>query len=71
MANDSLICLSGKVIETITNQMFKVHLENNVDVIATVSGKLKFNKIRIVKGDEVQVELSLYDLTRGRIVFRK
>lgn len=71
MANkDDVIEVEGKVIEPLPNAMFKVELENGHRVLAHISGKMRMNFIRILPGDRVTVELSPYDLTRGRIVYR-
>ncbi len=60
----------GTVIETLPNAMFRVELENKHQVLAHISGKMRKNFIRILPGDRIKVELSPYDLTRGRIVYR-
>jgi translation initiation factor IF-1 len=70
MAKDDVIEIEGKVIETLPNAMFKVELENGPTVLAHVSGKIRMHFIRILPGDKVTVELSPYDLTRGRITYR-
>ena len=70
MAKEDLIQVEGKVLETLPNAMFRVELENGHKVLAHVSGKMRMHFIRILPGDSVTVELSPYDLTRGRIVFR-
>ncbi|WP_412032236.1 translation initiation factor IF-1 [Malacoplasma muris] len=62
--------MKGTVIETLQGGNFKVKLENNVEIMANVSGKIRVFKIQILRGDTVEVELSPYDLTRGRIVYR-
>lgn len=62
--------IKGVVIETLQGGNFKVKLENNVEIMANVSGKIRVHRIQILKGDTVEVELSPYDLTRGRIVYR-
>jgi len=59
--------MDGTVVDPLPNAMFKVRLENGHEVLAHVAGKLRLNNIRILKGDRVMVELSPYDLTRGRI----
>ncbi len=71
MAKDDCIEVTGKVLEVLPGCIFKVELENKHTVIAHVSGKIRMNKIRILEGDTVVVELSPYDLTRGRITYRK
>ena len=68
---DDIIELEGKVLEIIPGGKFKVELENKHIVEAHVSGKIRMNYIRILPGDTVSVELSLYDLTRGRITYRR
>jgi translation initiation factor IF-1 len=70
MAKDDVIEIEGTVIETLPNAMFKVELENKHVVLAHVSGKIRMNFIRILPGDKVTVELSPYDLNRGRITYR-
>ncbi|MCX5656250.1 MAG: translation initiation factor IF-1 [Planctomycetota bacterium] len=69
MAKD-VIRLEGKVIEALPNAMFRVELENGHRVLAHVSGRMRMNFIRILPGDQVTVELSPYDLGKGRIVYR-
>ena len=71
MAKEKGIQVEGEVIEALPNAMFKVKLENGHEVLAHVSGKMRVHYIRILPGDKVIVELSPYDLTRGRIVYRK
>lgn len=70
MAKDDTIEVTGKVLEVLPGGIFKVELENKHTVIAHVSGKIRMNYIRILPGDKVTVEISPYDLTRGRITFR-
>jgi translation initiation factor IF-1 len=70
LAKDDVIEVEGTVIEALPNAMFQVQLDNGHKVLAHVSGKLRMNFIRILPGDRVKVELSPYDLTRGRIVWR-
>jgi len=70
MAKEELIETEGVVIEALPNAMFRVELENGHRVLAHVSGKMRMNFIRILPGDKVKLELSPYDLTRGRITFR-
>lgn len=70
MAKEELIQVEGKVLETLPNAMFRVELDNGHKVLAHVSGKMRMHFIRILPGDRVTVELSPYDLTRGRITFR-
>ena len=70
MAKADVIEVEGKVTETLPNAMFKVELENGVEILAHVSGKIRMHYIRILPGDKVTVQFSPYDLTRGRITFR-
>jgi translation initiation factor IF-1 len=63
--------MEGSVIEALPNAMFKVALDGGIEILATVSGKIRMNNIRIIPGDRVEVELSPYDLTKGRITFRR
>ena len=70
MAKEDAIEVEGKVVEPLPNAMFRVELGQGHRVLAHVSGKMRINHIRILPGDKVTVELSPYDLTRGRITFR-
>jgi translation initiation factor IF-1 len=70
MAKEEAIQLEGKVIETLPNAMFKVELDNGHVILAHISGKMRMHYIRILPGDRVNVEVSPYDLSRGRIVYR-
>ena len=70
MAKQDVIELEGTVLDTLPNAMFKVELENGHEILAHVSGKIRMNFIRILPGDKVTVEMSPYDLTRGRITYR-
>ena len=70
MAKDDVIEVEGKVVDTLPNAMFKVELENGATSLAHVSGKIRMHYIRILPGDRVTVELSPYDLTKGRITYR-
>ncbi len=70
MAKGDAIQVEGKVLETLPNAMFRVELDNGHKVLAHISGKMRMHYIRILPGDRVTVELSPYDLTRGRIVYR-
>lgn len=70
MSKDNAIELEGTVIEPLPNAMFKVKLENGHVVLAHISGKMRMHYIRILPGDKVTVELSPYDLNRGRITYR-
>ena len=71
MAKDDVIEIEGKVLEILPGGKFKVELENKHIIEAHVSGKIRMHYIRILPGDTVLVELSVYDLTRGRITYRK
>ncbi|HZJ84987.1 MAG TPA: translation initiation factor IF-1 [Syntrophomonadaceae bacterium] len=70
MAKDDVIEVEGIVLEPLPNAMFTVELENGHKVLAHISGKMRMNFIRILSGDKVMVELSPYDLNRGRITYR-
>jgi translation initiation factor IF-1 len=70
MAKEEPIQVTGTVIEPLPNAMFRVELENKHEVLAHVSGKMRMHFIKILPGDKVSLELSPYDLTRGRIVYR-
>jgi translation initiation factor IF-1 len=70
MSKQDVIEVEGTVLEPLPNAMFRVELENGHKVLAHVSGKIRMNFIRILPGDKVTVELSPYDLTRGRIIYR-
>ena len=70
MAKEDAIEVEGTVLETLPNAMFRVELENGHKVLAHVSGKMRMNFIKILVGDKVKMELSPYDLTRGRITYR-
>lgn len=70
VAKDDVIEVEGKVIEPLPNAMFRVELENGHKILAHVSGKIRMHYIKILPGDRVTVELSPYDLSRGRITYR-
>ena len=70
MAKEDVIEVEGKVVDTLPNAMFNVELENGATILAHVSGKIRMHYIRILPGDRVTVELSPYDLTKGRITYR-
>ena len=70
MSKTDVIAMEGKVLEKLPNAMFRVALENGLEVLAHISGRLRMNYIRILPGDKVTVELSPYDLTKGRISWR-
>ena len=71
MSKADMIELEGTVVEALPNAMFKVQIDGGHVILATISGKLRMNFIRILPGDKVTVEMSPYDLTRGRICFRQ
>ena len=70
MSKQDLLEFKGKVIDLLPNAMFKVELENGAKVLAHTAGKLRKNRIRVLQGDNVTVEVTPYDLTKGRIIFR-
>ena len=70
MAKEDVIEVEGTVVESLPNTNFKVELENGHQILAHISGKLRMNYIKILPGDKVKVELSKYDLTKGRIIWR-
>ncbi|MGE0094359.1 MAG: translation initiation factor IF-1 [Alphaproteobacteria bacterium] len=70
MAKEELIEMGGTVMELLPNAMFRVKLENNHEILAHTSGKMRKNRIRVLAGDKVNVEMTPYDLTKGRITFR-
>lgn len=70
MAKEDLIQVEGVVVEPLPNAMFRVQLPNGKQILAHISGKMRMNYIRILPGDKVTVELSPYDLSRGRITYR-
>ncbi|MBO1530919.1 translation initiation factor IF-1 [Psychrobacter sp. F1192] len=70
MAKDDIIEFEGEVIDTLPNTLFKVRLENGHEIIAHISGKMRKHYIRILTGDKVKVEMTPYDLTKGRITYR-
>jgi translation initiation factor IF-1 len=70
MSKEDVIEVEGKIVETLPNAMFRVELANGHRVLAHISGKMRMHFIKILPGDKVTVELSPYDLTRGRITYR-
>ena len=70
MAKQSAIEQDGTIVEALSNAMFRVELKNGHEVIAHISGKMRMHYIKILPGDKVRIEMSPYDLTKGRIVFR-
>lgn len=71
MPKEEAIQVEGKILETLPNAMFRVELENGHKVLAHISGKMRMHYIKILPGDKVMVELSPYDLSRGRIIYRE
>lgn len=70
LAKEELLVFEGEVIECLPSATFRVRLDNEHEIIANISGKMRKNQIRVLLGDKVQVEMSQYDLTKGRITFR-
>ena len=70
MSKEDVLEVEGTVLEALPNAMFKVELENGHQILAHISGKLRMNFIRIIEGDTVKLEMSPYDLTKGRITWR-
>ena len=70
MAKQSAIEQDGTIVEALSNTMFRVELENGHEIIAHISGKMRMHYIKILPGDKIRVEMSPYDLSKGRIVFR-
>ena len=70
MAKEDMIEMGGTVIEKLPNAMFRVRLENDHEIIAHTSGKMRKNRIRVMVGDRVDVEMTPYDVTKGRITYR-
>ena len=70
MAKEEKIQVEGEVIDALPNAMFKVRLENDHEIVAHISGKMRMHYIRILPGDKVTVDISPYDLTKGRITYR-
>nr|YP_004891394.1 translation initiation factor 1 [Cephalotaxus harringtonia var. wilsoniana]YP_010138207.1 translation initiation factor 1 [Cephalotaxus harringtonia]UPV70563.1 translation initiation factor 1 [Cephalotaxus harringtonia var. nana]UPV72449.1 translation initiation factor 1 [Cephalotaxus sp. JW-2022a]QPO89983.1 translation initiation factor 1 [Cephalotaxus harringtonia]UPV70071.1 translation initiation factor 1 [Cephalotaxus harringtonia]UPV70645.1 translation initiation factor 1 [Cephalotaxu len=70
MNKKNFIIAEGLVTDAYPNGMFKVHLDNGADILTYISGKIRYNSVRILIGDRVRVELTPYDLTRGRIIYR-
>ena len=67
MSKQQSLSMQGRVIESLPNAMFKVELDNGLEIICTLCGKMRMNNIRVIEGDKVGVEMSPYDLSRGRI----
>ena len=70
MSKEDVIEVEGVILEKLPNAMFQVELDNNHKIVAHISGKLRMHFIRIIPGDRVKIEMSPYDLTKGRIVWR-
>ena len=70
MAKEDLINRSGRIDEVLPGAMFRVILENNHKILATIGGRLRQNKIQVLLGDKVDVEMSPYDISRGRVIYR-
>ncbi|MCC7203946.1 MAG: translation initiation factor IF-1 [Phycisphaeraceae bacterium] len=70
MGKEEKISVEGEVVDALPNAMFRVRLENNHEMVAHISGKMRMHYIRILPGDKVTVEISPYDLTKGRITYR-
>ena len=70
MSKQNVIEQTGTIIENLSNSMFRVELENGVVILCHISGKIRINNIRLMVGDKVKVEMSPYDVTKGRIVLR-
>lgn len=70
MSKQSAITQDGQIIQELSNAMFKVELDNGIEIICHISGKIRMNYIRLMTGDRVKVEMSPYDLTKGRICYR-
>ena len=70
MSKQPLIKQDGTIVEALSNAMFRVELENGHEIIAHISGKMRMNYIKILPGDKVRIEMSPYDLTKGRICYR-
>ena len=71
MAKEELIEFSGEILELLPNATFRVKLENDHEIIAHTSGKMRKNRIRVLVGDKVRVEMTPYDLTKGRVIYRE
>ncbi len=71
MSKEDLLEFSGVVLEVLPNSMFRVKLENDHVILAHTSGRMRKNKIRVLAGDKVRVEMTPYDLTKGRVIFRE
>jgi len=70
MAKQDVITQDGNVVDAMSNAMFRIKLENGHEILASISGKMRMNYIKILPGDKVKIEMSPYDLTKGRITYR-
>lgn len=70
MAKEDLLVMGGTIVEKLPNAMFRVKLENDHEIIAHTAGKMRKHRIRVMAGDKVDVEMTPYDLTKGRVIFR-
>lgn len=70
MSKQGIITVDGTIVESLPNSLFRVELENGLVILCQISGKIRINNIRLITGDNVKVEMSPYDLTKGRISFR-
>ena len=71
MSKDDVIQMQGEILENLPNATFRVKLENDHEILAHTAGKMRKNRIRVLQGDKVLVEMTPYDLTKGRIIFRE
>lgn len=71
MSKEDILTISGTVYEVLPNAMFRVELENKHKIIAYLGGKMRKNDIKIIQGDHVDIEMSAYDMTRGRVIYRR
>lgn len=71
MSKEDILTISGTVYEVLPNAMFRVELENKHKIIAYLGGKMRKNDIKIIQGDNVDIEMSPYDMTRGRVIYRR
>ncbi len=71
MSKEDILTISGTVYEVLPNAMFRVELENKHKIIAYLGGKMRKNDIKIIQGDSVDIEMSAYDMTRGRVIYRR
>jgi translation initiation factor IF-1 len=71
LSKEDILTISGTVYEVLPNAMFRVELENKHKIIAYLGGKMRKNDIKIIQGDSVDIEMSAYDMTRGRVIYRR